>query len=431
MHKPLTGEAGAIRQVIQQFIAERLQTKLDGLKPDDDAKRLALHAEHDFETWVADAARRVGQIQLATHTLKPIHPDARGSSLHAFPDRVTPGLVGTHSLAQGRPSDVVGNAAALDVYKFLSLQYQGRSLMQLVLVDNPAFRAALSDDADKAQTWQQAFAAITETKTPFASHSLAKQLYFPLPDGGYHLLAPLFPTSLAHCVHQTMREDRFGDEAKAARDARRKNLPWHKGFREYPNLGIRKFGGTKPQNISQLNSERYGENWLLPSVPPVWKQMLVRPPLNTDSVFAGSFSRGVRIRELTRTLRLFLANTQHNNMRIRQTRSNLLASICDEAIHFAARLGQLSAGWSVDPACRLHAAEVLWLDPVRRQDELFMSFFGTRDWQLEVSQRFANWLNQAIGSTSIVLGEAEHQQWTADLLRELRMFREELDNEHD
>lgn len=26
--------------------------------------------------------------------------------------------------------------------------------------------------------------------------------------------------------------------------------------REYPNLAVQKFGGTKPQNISQLNSER-------------------------------------------------------------------------------------------------------------------------------------------------------------------------------
>ena len=56
-----------------------------------------------------------------------------------------------------------------------------------------------------------------------ASHTLAKQLYFPLPDDGYHLLAPLFPTALVHGVHTHLQEARFSDAAKAARAARRAN----------------------------------------------------------------------------------------------------------------------------------------------------------------------------------------------------------------
>src|SRR5690606_26654422 len=104
------------RALILGFVSERLKAKLESLKPDDAEKRAELMATHEPSTWIADAARRAAQIQLATHTLKPLHPDARGTNLHAseFIEDV-PELVGTHSLQGRLVSDVVGNAAALDV----------------------------------------------------------------------------------------------------------------------------------------------------------------------------------------------------------------------------------------------------------------------------------------------------------------------------
>lgn len=261
-----------LRQFIESFIQERLQGKLDKLQPDEDDKRQTLLATHRREAWLADAARRVGQLQLVTHTLKPIHPDARGSNLHSLPQAPgQPGLAGSHELGDRLVSDVVGNAAALDVFKFLSLQYQGKNLLNWLTEDSAEALQALSDNAEQAREWRQAFIGITTVKGAPASHSLAKQLYFPLPGSGYHLLAPLFPTSLVHHVHALLREARFGDAAKAAREARSRQESWPHGFSEYPNLAIQKFGGTKPQNISQLNNERRGENWLLPSLPPNWQ----------------------------------------------------------------------------------------------------------------------------------------------------------------
>jgi hypothetical protein len=59
-----------------------------------------------------------------------------------------------------------------------------------------------------------------------ASHKLAKQGYFPAGDG-YHLLSPLFATSLVHAMHQKMVALRFGDEVKAIWKARRENLASH------------------------------------------------------------------------------------------------------------------------------------------------------------------------------------------------------------
>jgi len=70
-----------IRQVIGEFIQIRLQAKLDKLKADQLAERERLQAAHEPEVWLADAARRVGQIQQVTHAIKYIHPDARGTNL--------------------------------------------------------------------------------------------------------------------------------------------------------------------------------------------------------------------------------------------------------------------------------------------------------------------------------------------------------------
>jgi CRISPR-associated protein Csy1 len=420
-----------LKTLIHEFIQSRLQAKLDKLKPDEEAKRSELEATYQPDAWIADAARRVGQIQLATHILKPVHPDARGTSLHSVPKPTTEiGLVGTHSLEGQIENDVVGNAAALDVFKFLNLPFEGRTLLDRALGGDAAFRAALSIDQELANEWCRAFASIAESKSLATSHTLAKQVYFPLGDGDYHLLSPLFPTSLAHTAHQRMREDRFGDAAKAARDARNKSDDHPHGFREYPGLAIQKLGGTKPQNISQLNSERYGENWLLASLPPEWQSSDVRPPWNAKSVFDTSFGRQKRVRQLTQDLRIFLETVGRNNLSIRRHRAQLVEEICDEAHQFAGRLMQLPPGWSADTQCDLDESEQLWLDPLRvHHDEEFRKRRLWGDWPDEASQRFGNWLNGALSSKKLALGEDEHAQWTSDLVKELMMFKDILEEE--
>lgn len=425
-------ETQALRQLIHHFIKERLQAKLDKLKSDEEDQRQRLLEAHHPDTWLADAARRVAQIQLASHTLKPIHPDARGSSLHSVQQRDTPGLVGTHSMIEPRVNDVVGNAAALDVFKLLNLQHDARSLLQRVLDDDLALKAAWSDDAEQAQAWHMAFAGITESLTSPASHTLAKQVYFPLVDGSYHLLAPLFPSSLVHSVQRRMREQRFGEAAKAAREARRHKQDWHEAYGEYPDLLIQNFGGTKPQNISQLNSERYGENWLLASLPPHWKEPTIRMPLAAESVFGSWFSGRQSVRAKVRELRDFLTRTSYNNMAIRRERARLVAEICDDAHQYAAQLRALPPGWSAQAECRLHEAEQLWLDPLRvHDDDAFMQRRLWRDWPDQVAHRFANWLNQALRNDKLDLGEIEHSVWMDVLNKELKLFKEVLEDDRD
>ncbi len=419
MATPISPEAGALRALIHEFIRSRLQDKLDKLKADEQDKRTQLLEDHQPVNWLENAAQVFKKAQLATHTLKPIHPDARGSNLHACStEPELPGLVSSR-LLHNPAIDVVVDAKALPVWALLQQEFQGKQLFQFALEGDPLLAAALSDDPATGAQWSAVFAG---SKIAPTSSPLARQLYFPLEDGSYHLLAPLFPTSLVHRLQRTLRNDRFGEAAKSAREARSKGESWSTGYCEYPDMAIRNFGGSKSQNISYLNKERYGENWLLAALPPQWQSDAVRPPLGVPSVFERAFGRQRRVLELSRALRDFLHDTAHNNVHIRRRRAALVAAICDELMQYAARLSELEPGWSADPDCELHPAERRWLDPRHAHD-----YRG--DWQREVSQRFANWLNAVIASDRLRLGEDEHAQWRTDLHGELNLIREVLDDQ--
>lgn len=424
----LTKDALPLRKLIHDFIQGRLQEKLDKLKPDESDKRAEQEASHQPVAWLRAAARRVSQISLATHTIKPIHPDARGTNLFVRHQlSAAPGIVGSNEADCSRFPDIVGNAAALDVYKMLSLEHEGQTLLALVIEKNAHLLAALSDDPQEAEEIRQALATIGDSKSPPASHTLAKQLYFPVSEGDYHLLAPLFPSTLVHVVQQQMKNDRFGEDARAAREARKHNLFFADGYREYPDMAVQKFGGTKPQNISLLNSERRGENWLLASLPPEWVGRNVTLPFGIESIFPTHFARQRRVREMVVRLRTFLEAVAHNNWAIRKRRARLVQDICDELHQYVATLRQATGGWSSDTRCELHAAERLWLDPTRAAiDAQFATDRQLTNWRLEVSHRFGNWLNSALSSDKLHLGEVEQAAWKADLAGELSSFESSL-----
>ncbi|WP_422102902.1 type I-F CRISPR-associated protein Csy1 [Vreelandella sp.] len=421
--------AAEIRSGIKAFLKERFDTKAEKLAPDD-PKYQALVEQFQFDTWINDAARRVGQLQVVTHSLKPIHPDAKGSNLYAPPESLNNySLVGSHTLPADFAGDVVGNAAALDVYKFLKLQFEGRSLLERVLENDSELAKALSANPEQAQAWIKAFAAITEPRGEHASHTRGKQLYWLVGEDAadlendaenFHLLAPLYATSLAHRVFQTINHDRFSEEAKEARKAKREGKYAGQAVHSYPNLAAQKMGGTKPQNISQLNSERGGNNYLLASMPPSWNVRYIRLPMKVDSVFKpfGIFYYTGGVKGLVKDLKQFLETNPSTDMHTRDLRDDYTAMLMDELALFAMQMHSLPAGWSADDKCELAAEEAFWLDPGRaEQDAAFREARNSVEWADEVRHRFANWLNAALGE-KLPLGDVEFRHWQKTLAKD-------------
>lgn len=431
------GESQRIKDEIARFLREeRLQPKLDKLKDGDEDGRQKLIFEHQPATWIANAASDVYGLQQVTHPIKFSHPQAKGAtSINSEGNKDAPEVgVGTHSLIDERVLDVAcADAKYLPIYKFLCLEVDGRSVIERAIAGDSNLSAAFSDDETQAAEWMAAFSTLPLPKGKISSHKLAKQIYWLIGDGTYHLLAPLLSSSLAHAVHKRISEDRFSDEAKAARDARRAGRFHPHGYRDYPNLVIQSFGGSKPQNISQLNSERRGENYLLASLPPVWESPAIQPPFKFETVFSRYFERRREVRRLTEALRDFLRRVAdaRSNIRIRETRADLVADLCGEVLHMGAELRtHLPPGWTSGADCRLNLAEQCWLDPERSvNDADFASQRGRGDWKDEVCLRFGNWLNARLQTDKTHFGEPEALAWQVALGSELKLLREELDDE--
>lgn len=421
MSSPLSGRAAELRSLIWRFLSERLNGKLEKLNADD-PKRTELQHQLEPATWLDDAARRVGQIQAVTHSLKPIHPDAKGSSLFCDPAEM-PALIelGSHSLGSNFDIDVVGNAAALDVYKLLKLEHDGNSLLELASARDADLCAALGDDPAQAERWCDAFAGLARPRGKPSSHTLAKQVYWLTGDDAhddthFQLLAPLYPTSLAHRVYQTLQDDRFSDAAKAARAARKAGEHHERPVREYPNLALQSLGGTKPQNISQLNSERRGDNALLASLPPIWKSADVRPVLHAESLFK-AYGQRSGVRQTARLLRDFLEADPARNIQTRRRRDAWVDDLIDELLQFTAELRCLPAGWTRADDCELLAAHRRWLDPDGTEP-------GAVEPDEQVAEDFANWLNGQL-RPPLPVGDAEFLFWRKHALDEFKAYNRE------
>lgn len=258
-----------------------------------------------------------------------------------------------------------------------------------------------------------------------ASHTQAKQLYWlagddPRNDANYHLLAPLYASSLAHKVFATINEDRFGEPAKAARQARRDGDFSDTAVHEYPHLAVQKLGGTKPQNISQLNSERGGNNYLIASLPPLWEIGDLQPPLYvTDALPV--FGRQREVRRLVRELGAFLKSDLGATMDTRNMRDDWTDQLIDELLHYGSLVQQsLAPGWSQADDCLLPEHQQLWLDPYRGiEDAGFAAQWRSMGWVEGVYKDFGNWLNARLSkATGLSMGDPEDRHWAKEFKNE-------------
>ncbi|AYH49405.1 type I-F CRISPR-associated protein Csy1 [Dickeya fangzhongdai] len=439
-----------LQAFILSYIETRKQTKLDAFDKAADKQRAALSGEAQAEaeltlaqqrreieqtyqvsTWLTDAASRAGQISLVTHALKFTHSDAKGSSVFSTEPAADSAVLSTASLAQ--PAiDAVGNAAALDVAKLLQTEYHGDSLLAALQRGDHRALEALAESPQQLIQWLAGFGQVLTDKQP-STHKLAKQIYFPVGEGQYHLLSPLYSSSLSQALDQRLTAVRFGEQAKAIREARRQKR-WHDEVDvNYPGIAVQNMGGTKPQNISALNSARSGRSYLLSSAPPQWRSQ-IKPPLDHDTIFRVRGEVDALTYTARREMQQFLLSVKEveNNRDIRNQRRRYLDQLIDTLFGYVATVQNLRpAGWSVDS--RLNVPLQLWLDPLRGlQDKDFLRERDAGDWQREVAYEFGLWLNARLQHEKLIFGEVERREWsTAALfkqrLRETeRLLKEEL-----
>lgn len=323
--------------------------------------------------------------------------------------------------------DVVGNAAALDVGKLLQLEEDEQALIEFIRQADNSPLAPFAESSEQLKQWMEDFRQVLEDKEP-SSHKLTKQLFFPVAEGEYHLLAPLHASSFSQAIYNRMTHSRFSDEAKAVREAKRKKQHSAAVIVEYPNTAVQKFGGTKTQNISQLNSGRRGKIFLLNCAPPTW-QFQSRPPFHVKSIIDGAYS--YRVRWETRHLQQFLLSQvgKDSTWEVRKERAQRIDHLIDELIQFGAEIQQIRpSGWSISDECLLHSHQRLWLDLGRTKTD--KNFAGEREknhWPQQIAGDFSVWLNQRLKHEKLALSDVEHQEWKSLVARKINLLKDDLE----
>lgn len=276
---------------IGAFFAERKEgwLKKNAKASMGDDEMLQLQQECDvvfsLSQWLPNAAKRAGQISLSTHPCTFSHPSSRKNkngyvtAILASCEQENDGFLRTGNVVV--ETDALGNAAALDVYKFLTLELQdGQTLLTHIKDETPLAKELLNQGDESYHVMRDGFLAMVVTDNTVVTSSKIKQVYFPvwLEDCEYHLLSPLTPSGLVFELRECIDAIRFSEQTKALRDLKRKGEFSDIGYQEIYGLTTIGYGGTKPQNISVLNNQNAGKAHLLPSLPPKITQRKLRLP---------------------------------------------------------------------------------------------------------------------------------------------------------
>ncbi|MDK2762833.1 MAG: type I-F CRISPR-associated protein Csy1 [Alteromonas macleodii] len=431
-----------LAEAIANYIKQRKKAKLEPLdkkrqkaldKGDEVAiaaanteyRSAALPIEESFEpeTWLTNAAKRAKQISLATHAAKFTHSDAKATSRLVVEHTVFDDAYLVTSSLKEKAIDAVGNAAALDVAKLLNLKVENESLVEQIRQGSSPALSEFTSDAALLSSWIEGFKEALGDKE-LTVNSLTKQLYFPVSnvaESEYHLICPLFSSALCHQVHEKVTSSRYSI-SKEVRDARKAGNYHSLMDVNFPETAIQTFGGSKPQNISQLNSERYGQTFLLNTSPPTF-QSQVKPPLSHKTIFSNQFTR--KVFASLREFKTFLENLKphENNFRTRYKRDHyFVIPIIEQLLHYASSIQKIESGWALLPECSLKAEHALWLD-LNNEDSSFQAERGKRNWLPVVANDFATWLIKQLKSDEhFLLGDVEHAYFHKLCLHHLTRF---------
>lgn len=356
--------------------------------------------------WLDNAAKRASQLYVGTHMLKYTHGDVKGVRGLCAPATISDKVYLSTGAITDAATDFEGNAASLDVAKFLLIEVEGRTVLDSIKQQDCAVFSGFSNDAEQRKGWVEGFRAVLQMSKP-TCHTLAKQVYFPVSQDEYHLACPVFSSSLQQEIYKRVHAARFSEEQKIARQKKREGKSSDVKVVFYPNLAMQTFGGSKPQNISFLNSMRGGRAYLLSCQPPKWK-------VPDTKTFKGkqSFKRYVfyKLKAQINDLKRFMSDVAAapNNKPIREAIDNQVDAIVDRFFSEVERVRHQLPGWSAESGIPMH--EKLCLDPLFDNEE-FQALRAKELWRESIADSFAMELKRKLSPNKGNLEDAHYNQF--------------------
>ena len=356
-----------IEEAISAFFDERkeiwMKKNQTSSMSDEEVLRLKAKCEESIslEKWLPDAAKRAGQISISTHPCTFSHPSSRKNK-NGY---VTPIIVDAKRQNDGLlrsgnievESDALGNAAALDVHKFLNLEMSdGQILIKHIELESQLAKSLLTVENHRYESLRDGFLKMISSSNDLVTSEKIKQVYFPVKDD-YHQLSILSNSGIMYHLKKRIDTMRFGDEVKEKRDKRKKGEYSESGYSEIYSLTTIGFGGTKPQNISVLNSKNGGKAYLLRSMPPVLKKRDIYFP---KSNFFEESIRAWEVSEIFDALHR-IASTDYNNVDIRDARIRRYGQLMDKVIEKMWSLRLVSEDQYYEKNSKLKSHQKIWL----------------------------------------------------------------------
>jgi CRISPR-associated protein Csy1 len=293
------------------------------------------------------------------------------------------------------------NATYLKVFKFISLEYKQKPLLEYVKDENTLiFKKLFGVSEDRAKTWIKNFSAginNQDTKT----NQYVRQVYFPVEDK-YHLLSLLTPSGLVFSLKE--RIDTINErspEAYSGKKLKKDNKYSETGYSTIPNLTMTRHGGEHPKNISGLNN-KYQSYYLLISAPPTLQKRDIRFP--KQNFFRESF-RDYEYREVFDALHK-LFKTDYNNVRIREGRDYRLQDLMDRIINKMWAVRAVSKEQYRPENSQLKLHQKIWLC-----DEFQQNRETENDWVDKLCNEISRWIirtyERLLAKQAYKLGESE------------------------
>jgi len=392
------------------------------------------------QTKIAEGKR----IIKATHVLRFTHSSSLSDGILVEGKSNDP-ILSTVSIGKQCEFDLAhNNGALITISRFLALNINGSYIIDLIIDGDFCFLNGFSENQEQFDRWCAGFSNLVERRS-ITKADKVKQIYFPLLRGNgnindekvkYHLLTPLFSSSLAESVFNLVSYIKYSDEQEIARKAiksanEKPSTYCQKSYVDVSNLGVQKFGGAQPQNVSMLNKNRGGINYLFSTQPPTWKSQL-KPP-----IFKQSFFYAIPVDKNTRTtldhLQSFLIRHQRLDLSIKDPKflkwlDKWASEIIDEVLGYAANIQNLQPGWSSTDEIKLKLEHQYFLDPYR-DDDIFQTARKVNYWHTIICKDFSQWLNHLlIGKDKQFTPQREHRRlWMAFMDQPLRDFNQTIE----
>lgn len=361
------GENIVTEQAVSKFFDERkeiwMKKNQKASMSDDEVLELQEKCNEAFtlEEWLPSASKRAGQMSIATHPCTFSHPSARrNKNGDVTPIIADMSLANDGLLRSGNvevKSDALGNAAALDVYKFLNLVMgDGKKLIEHIKAESEFAKSLLNIKSSTYGHLRDGFLEMVSSSEILVTSSKIKQVYFPV-ESDYHQLSILSNSGIIYHLKKRIDTIRFGDEVKEAREKRKKEEFSDSGYSEIYDLTTIGYGGTKPQNISVLNSQNGGKAHLLRSVPPTLESRKIHFPKRN---FFQETLHWWEVSEIFDALyRVY--SVDYNNVNIRNGRIYRYEQLMDKIVEKMWAVRSVSSEQYYEPNSKLKSHQKVWI----------------------------------------------------------------------